>query len=119
MPLHLTPSVLEAAYLYLRATEPFRTWRLPEGEDVTFRITNSVHYLGTHRRSRLGHPIITVSMHRVGHTETLLCTIAHEICHLVQARDGTETKGTIHNAEFYKLAKRVCNRHGWDAKEFV
>jgi hypothetical protein len=38
MSLCLTPDILAAAYDFLRATEPFAGWRLPDSDIVGFHI---------------------------------------------------------------------------------
>jgi len=51
------------------------------------------------------------------HTFTVLLTLAHEMIHLVQAIHKSDNKNQ-HNAEFKRLAKRVCHLHGFDYKAF-
>jgi len=111
----LTPSVLRAAYTFLRATPPFLCRDLPAGEGVQFRVSKGRDRMGTHQYST--HHIISISSARVCHTTTLVVTMAHEMVHLAQAEDGTETKAE-HNAAFRRMAKLVCRHHGFDPQEF-
>jgi len=111
----LTPAILRAAYTFLRATPPFHCRDLPHGKDVEFRVSKGRDRMGAHFYS--DHHIITISSARVCHTTTLIVTMAHEMVHLAQAEDGTETKAE-HNAAFRRLAKLVCRHHGFDPQEF-
>jgi predicted metal-dependent hydrolase len=45
--------------------------------------------------------------------------MAHEMIHLKQGISKTETPNAVHNAEFWRIAKSVCKRFGWDEKTFV
>ena len=121
MALLLTPQIIEGAYEFLRATPPFRNWKLPHADEVTFVVSRHKLHVGYHRGSRrkiYSHEI-GISSACVGHTNTLLRTMAHEMIHQYQQRARTETPGAEHNAEFIRLARRVCRYHGWDEKEFV
>jgi hypothetical protein len=62
---------------------------------------------------------VSISQNRVGHTSILMRTVAHEMIHQYQLRAWPETANTEHNAEFVRLAKRVCRVHGRDEKEFT
>jgi hypothetical protein len=115
----LTPDILEAAYEYLRATPPFKGWRLPEGDEIGFIVSRRPdrfsHMQGYVRSSQAE---ISISEKLVGSTCVLIEAMAHEMVHLRQHLRRTETANTEHNAEFYRLAKRVCAVHGWDFKTF-
>ena len=119
MSLPLTPQILEAAYEYLRACPPFDTWKLPPGEEIEFNVIGLSDREGHYTRyCRTEDHIIAVSQKRIGHTNSLMCVIAHELIHLKQAIDKTETKN-MHNADFRKWAGVVCHLHGWDERQFV
>lgn len=120
MSLPLTPHILEASYEYLRATPPFRSWRLPKGREVKFHVLRTKQFEGDHTTYlREGGHIIRVSSGKIGHTGSLMAVMAHEMIHAYQARRKTETANTVHNAEFHRLAARVCKLHGFDLKLFV
>ena len=116
MTLRLTPEMLATAYEFLRASAPFRAWKLPDADDVEF------HVIGA--RDRRGHYCagdsalhrIAISASNVGHSETLIRTIAHEMLHLHQREQRSETPNTEHNAEFLRLARMVCLHHGFDTR---
>jgi hypothetical protein len=118
--LRLTPEIIEGAYEFLRLTPPFKAWRLPHADEVEFVVSRHRSHVGYHRGPRrkvLMHEI-GISETCVGHTNTLLRTMAHEMIHQHQQRCRTETPNTEHNAEFLRLAQIVCRHHGWDEKEF-
>lgn len=121
MGLPLTPAVIGGAYEFLRLTQPFRSWKLPPAGEVEFVVSRHPLEVGYHRgvRRKIRSHEIGISERCVGHTNTLLKTVAHEMIHQYQQRQRTETPHTEHNAEFLRLARVVCLRHGWDEKEFV
>ncbi len=120
MALRLTPEVMEGAYEFLRLTPPFKNWRLPHADEVEFVVSRHRGYVGYHRgiRRKVRSHEIGISEICVGHTNTLLRTMAHEMIHQHQQRTRTETPNAEHNAEFLRLAKITCRYHGWDEKEF-
>lgn len=114
--------MLEAAYDFLRTTPPFLRWRLPESDDVVFRVLNSNKDFGAYHYQDGAHTI-DCSCKMVGHTETLMSLMAHEMIHLRLALTGQEYKNikakpTIHNAAFKRYAAQVCRYHGFDPKAF-
>lgn len=117
MTLRLTPDTLKATYDLLATTPPFSRWNLPDSDDILFRVTRHKDRYGHHRVLDGGRHEIVMSAHVIGHTMTLIETMAHEIVHVHQAEACMETKGQ-HNAAFRKLAAIVCRYHGFDAKRF-
>jgi hypothetical protein len=112
--LPLTPDTLCAAYEYLRATPPFRRWKLPQGDQIEFRVTHEKSYVG----QAIGgaeFPIIWISGHHVGRTQTLLETMAHEMIHVYLDRKGVRAH---HGAAFKSCADRICRYHGFDPRGF-
>jgi hypothetical protein len=120
MGLRLTPELMEGAYEFLRLTPPFKNWQLPHADEVEFVVSRHRFHVGYHRgiRRLVRSHEIGISEHCVGHTNTLLRTLAHEMIHQHQQRRRSETPNTEHNAEFRRLARLVCRHHGWDEKEF-
>ena len=116
MTLPLTPDVLRAAYDYLSTTPPFSKWNLPEGEDVTFEVVRSSRIFGCYDNPADKHRI-RVSTKTVGHTHTLMVTMAHEMIHLHEQATGMATVSQ-HTKAFWKMADRVCKFHGFDLKAF-
>lgn len=117
MPLPLSPDILRAAYDYLCATPPYRSWNLPDGEEVVFRVAKSTSHQGWYGREG-GKHVICVSSAKIGRTISLIEVMAHEMVHLYQGDSRMETPGAEHNAAFRKLAARVCHAHGFDPKLF-
>lgn len=122
MTLPLTPDMLAAAYEFLRTTPPFCRWALPEADYVTFRVLNSNQDYGAYHYSAGSHTI-DCSCKMVGHTETLMSLMGHEMIHMRLAITGKEYKNikakpTVHNAAFKKYASQVCRVHGFDPKAF-
>lgn len=115
MSLPLTPAMLEGAYEYLRTTPPFNRWKLPHADDVEFKIGRQPHY-GEYCAGETAEHCITVSSVRVGHSVTLLETMAHEMVHLHLA--GTPHAKSEHGAEFRRLARKISDIHGFDPKRF-
>ena len=120
MTLQLTPEMLAAAYDFLRTTPPFTGWRLPESDDVVFRLSLRPKEFGRYQWDG-EHHTITMSIKAIAHTDTLMRYMAHEMVHLSLEKDGLESKTggeEVHNAEFRKRAARVCKYHGFDPKAF-
>jgi hypothetical protein len=114
MTLRLTPEKLAAAYDFLRTTEPFRSWKLPEGEEVGFHVLKTRGHSADYSFENGVH-LIRISDGRNGHTASLLATMAHEMIHLRQQLTGDRGH---HSARFRKMAARVCRAHGFDIKTF-
>jgi SprT-like family len=118
--LHLTPECLETAYEYLRATLPFRRMNLPHADNLIFRVMGARDRFGHFRGRIKATPELNeigVSICVVKSTDLLMATMAHEMIHLYQHERGGCTKGA-HNAEFKRIAARVCRIHGFDHETF-
>lgn len=106
-----------------RELPPFSRWGLPPPEQIRFGV-NSVRgefgrYLHEGRgRKGPGKHYIEISRHNVKSFHALAITMAHEIIHLHQQIAKTYTRSQ-HNAEFMRLAKRVCRVLGFDSKGFT
>jgi hypothetical protein len=111
--IEVSKAAIIAAYELLRTQRPFIGWKLPEPDDVEFVVirTRNVY-------ADCDGEVIRVSASRHGQLNTLLASIAHEAIHLHQMRNGLETRGVEHNADWHKRARKVCALHGWDAKTF-
>jgi hypothetical protein len=118
--LHLTPEMLENAYEYLRATLPFRRMNLPHADNLFFRVMGARDRFG-HFKGRIKDDSdineIGVSQRIVHSTHMLMATMAHEMIHLYQHEKGGCTRG-VHNAQFKRVAARVCRIHGFDLETF-
>ena len=116
MSLPLAPHMLAAAYEYLRSTPPFRGWKLPHADEVKFVVNRHPVNMGTCQGGSTC--TIEISSVTVGHTDTMLRTMAHEMIHLRQFLHGEENSSQ-HNADFRHKSVQVCRYHGWDVRVFV
>ena len=116
MSLTLTPSVLEAAYEFLKATTK-EFGGLPDGDTIKFRVTNARSYKGEHCDRGGGDHEIAISGLQVGHTNNFLAVLAHEMIHLHAVLSCMATSNP-HDAEFHKIADKVCKIHEFDRLTF-
>lgn len=103
---------VRAAYDFMRTMPPFCNYKLPKGDEIEFRIVNSHRMHGWHKRVN-GKDIFAISHNCIGHVNSLVFYVSHEMIHLLQAERGTCNK-SAHNAEFHKIAKEVCRLNGFD-----
>jgi hypothetical protein len=118
--LALTPETLEGAYEFLRATAPFRRMNLPHADNIVFKVMVARDRFGHFRGRFKSMPDLNeigVSQNVVHSTEILMATMAHEMIHLHQHEKGTASRA-VHNAEFRRIASRVCRIHGFDLATF-
>ena len=118
--LHVTPDSLENAYEYLRTTLPFRRMNLPHADNLVFRVMGARDRFGHFRGRIKSMPDLNeigVSVRIVNSTDLLMATMAHEMIHLYQHERGSSTRSS-HNAEFERIAARVCRIHGFDPESF-
>lgn len=114
--LHLTPDTVEAGYELLRTTMPFRRWKLPDPDDVIFRIVADRGAYATHWYDPKGHEL-SVSFRNVTHLDTMLRVIAHEMCHMREVQLKVPRR-IGHGAVFNRLADQVCRYHHFDRGAF-
>jgi hypothetical protein len=116
MKLVLHADMLRAAYNYLAETDPFRRWNLPEGEEIKFRVGQIKREYGCcHQDGKQFTIVLSAKMH--GTTATVMCTMAHEMIHVYQMHHRMK-QTSDHDASFQRLAKKVCEYHGFDPKPF-
>ena len=118
MTLRITPEMLAASYEFLRVSAPFRAWGLPDADEVEFHVIAARDRRGHYCRGVSARHRIAVSSANVGHSETLLRTVAHEMLHLYQNERCSETPNAEHNAEFRRFARIICLHHGFDPRAF-
>lgn len=121
MALPLTPDMLAGVYQFLCTTPPFRGWRLPHSDAIIFTVNKHPSYCGTYQEGPGDRHEIAISSECVGHTDTLIRYVAHEMCHLAQALAGTVSpkRRIQHNADFRRKAAAICKAHGFDLKLFI
>lgn len=115
--MHLTPTILEAAYNYLRATPPFSKWKLPDSDAVEFRINLRPKEFGEIFWQADGTPQISVSAVKCKTTKDLVETVAHEMVHYHQYIAAYRNSAS-HGPKFKALAAQVCKQHGFDPTTF-
>ncbi len=111
--MRLTPDIMHATYEWLRAIPPIRRWRLPHADDVVFRVTRKRDEFGSVCICE-GQWEFDVSIMKVGHTETLLKTMLHEMAHM---RTQMEGGGLGHGRMWQHNVASICRHHGFDPKE--
>lgn len=116
---NLNPDQLANTYEFLRALEPFKKYRLPDADQVEFCVTRHRDRAGDHTiYCDTDEHIIRASACHVTTVFGLIRLMAHEMIHMVQTIEGTNTK-VMHNKEFKRLAKIVCEIQGYEFKTFV
>ena len=100
----------------LRSFPPFCRWKLPPCSEVVFHVAKTDKWHAAWWVYGERHHI-EVSEKKHGHIGSLVASMAHEMIHVRQKVNKTETKGE-HNAEFKRLAKRVCDAFGFDYGQF-
>lgn len=122
MTLHLTPEILERGYELLRATPPFKRWKLPHADNVELFVTmhrdRNGHFRGLDHRKPgpYEEPEIAVSLRNVKTCPELLAVLAHEMIHM--RLDILKSPDYAHGPKFQRLAASVCRIHGFDQKVF-
>jgi hypothetical protein len=120
MALPLTPHMVAGAYFFLCTTPPFRGWRLPDADLITFTVNKHQLHCGTYQEGPGDRHEITISSECVGHTDSLIRYTAHEMIHLAHTILQTTPKGAVqHNADFRRKAIAACRYHGWDPRLFI
>lgn len=117
MTLVFTRDTLRAAYNFLNETPPFNKWNLPDGDEVLFKVIRDQGRFGWYRFDGSKH-VIALSSTTIGHTDTLLRTMAHEMIHLHEEHAEACTPRIDHSPAFNKWAAQVSSIHGFDAKAF-
>ena len=118
MTLKLTPERLAAVYDMLRTFPPYCRWGLPPASEVKFHVSKTTqHHAAWWIDSNKHH--IEVSANKHGWMASLISTMAHEMIHVRQRIAKTETSGVDHNAEFRRMVPSVCQRFGFDPKQFL
>ncbi len=117
MAIKISVETLEATYELLRTTEPFKQWKLPHAEDISFRISRDKLNRGEFHVDKKGIPWITANERYHSTLDELLRTVAHEMCHLFEHSWGSRSD-VHHGATFNRLADKVCKCHSFDRGAF-
>jgi len=113
--LTITYEMLVATYELLRTTPPFKGWKLPPSDEVSFHVIRTKECYGDHCYAK--RHTIRVSYARHKTLRLLIETMAHEMVHMREIQLGVR-QDVAHGKEFRKLAKIVCSRHGFDEGAF-
>lgn len=117
MSIQVSIEILEATYELLRATDPFKRWKLPQADEISFSIIRNKSSRGEFYINKKSEPTICVN-DKYHHTlDELLRTVAHEMCHLVDYRSGVRSD-VHHGWTFNQMADRVCKFHSFDRGAF-
>ena len=119
--LPLSKETIAGAYEYLVTTPPFNEWNMPDASDISFRVMRRRDESACIYRWREGKQIkyqIGVSSGCVGHTMTLMVSVAHEMLHLHMDITGMSKSVAEHNAAFWQIADEICQIHGFDPQSF-
>lgn len=119
MKFHPTPEMMAAAYDLLKTAKPWASLKLPDSDDLGFRVTRHKDRYGHFRPrpNKRGFHEFVVSAAKVTSLSLLLETMGHEMLHLHQEQSGTATS-VQHNPRFLRLAKTACAVNGFDPKTF-
>lgn len=114
--MHITPEACAAAYDCLRHFRPFKSWKLPPGEEVEFRVRRLPHYAEVSNYRWTDELVMWVDHVKHPTLNELMMTIAHEMCHVRQFKIGQKRLG--HGPTFKRMAKSICKELGWDERLF-
>lgn len=115
--LPITPERLAAVYEVLRAFPPFCRWKLPHSSAVKFHVLKTDKWHADWWIEGSTHHV-RISEKKHYHLSSLLPCMGHEMVHMRQRIDGSETKGD-HNEEFKRLGRLACRSLGWDFGQFL
>lgn len=109
----ITSALIQTTYEYLLQMKPFNKWKLPPSCEIEFKAINAKDVMGTFEPDP---HVISISKAKHDHLDTVLKTMAHEMCHLKLFIDGSN-KYELHDKNFNKLSKQVAKEFGFDYKE--
>ena len=118
--LKLTPDFTRGLYVLLKYGPVFNKMNLPVTPDINFRVTRARDRCGYYQYlSASGKHEIALDQPYCATLEHAVETMAHEMIHLYQSINKTESRKADHNAEFHRIAKRVCDAYGFPPSRFV
>jgi len=112
--MRLSSDSCRIVYETLIQLSPIKGWRLPPSEKVIFQVIRDPKCYGEYENEP---HVIRISSCKVGHLDTLVKTMAHEIVHLKLCKDGFRDWDK-HGREFKDHAGKICTEFGFDPKEF-
>lgn len=116
MSIHITPAIIEAGYVLLCETLPFRRWKLPSPDELEFyAIPLPANDQGELLRKPTGKYRVTINPNRHKTISSMLMTLGHEMAHIRQDQIGRKDH---HGASFQALADQICRHHVFDRGQF-
>lgn len=114
-----TPDDVAHLYEFFRGSRPFKSWRLPESDEVRFNIIEKFRegHIAEYQCYVDGSHRISIAFPKHANMITLAESVAHEMIHLALEIEGHDTR-VSHDREFKKRAKQVCKVHGFDEGTF-
>lgn len=113
----LTPDALEGAYNFWRELKPFKGKKMPEADDLEFRVTRHNDRYSHFEYNCGAFPNLSVSEKRVRSLDDLMGAMAHEAIHIYQWKNGSAGRSQ-HNQEFWRMARQICRIYNFEIKEF-
>jgi hypothetical protein len=118
--IHLDKEIMAGAYDLLRTTLPFKRWKLPSSDAVSFRTTNSTATRGEfYLTVETKRPVINISQRLHSNLALLIETMAHEMIHLHEDTRHRARNDVQHSWVFRRYAKQVCRRHHFNLENFL
>ena len=117
MSLHLTPEMLEQSYILLCTTLPFRRWRMPSADEVSFVVMSVNDRSADYYRLKNGTHRIRINNKWCDTLDKLNRDMAHEMVHLHLKINCPSNKG-VHGKLFNSRAAQVCRHHVFALGEF-
>jgi hypothetical protein len=113
MPTSWNEEHCKAVYEMLLQLPPFTRWKMPGSRSIEFVVNNDSTCYGEFEPPK----IIRISKKKVGHLDTLIKTMAHEMLHLRlwYIKDAGWNK---HDGKFEEYGERIAKSMGFDPKEF-
>lgn len=119
MSLHITPEMMEATYELLLHTLPFKRWKLPSADEVSFVVIETDHFAADYNFLAGKTHRIRINNKWIGSLPKLLICIAHEMVHMrLECECVSDQLSAGHGPPFQKLARLVCKHHGFEEKSF-
>jgi hypothetical protein len=114
----ISPELIEAGYVFFKASRPCSRWGFPDPDEVKFTVTRDRDCYGWYRFDEGEHEVGMSDF--IGSTNVFLKYLGHELCHMKQRIDGTAPKDRKrHDAGFKRLGMQICAYHGFDYHDFI
>ena len=113
----LTPDLLKGVYDMLCLVAPFKSWNLPDSDEMSFTVGRDPHLRGwciyNEGKWRIG-----ISSTTVARLNLLIVTMMHEMIHVHEDNTAISRKDVMHSTAFLKWADQVCKIHNLDPHIF-